>query len=82
VLGHESGSVDWSIQVSTSAEAVYKADTLDSGTWDESGGLQRTAWVHLRGKSAIIRLDNSNLIPWAMENIACIGRTLGRQRLL
>jgi len=82
VLGYNSGSVDWSIQVSTSAEKVYNADTLDSGTWDESGGVQRSVWPMLRGKAAIIRLDNSNLVPWAMEVVTCIGKTLGRQRLL
>jgi len=82
ILGYASGSIDWSLRAGKSAEATSKAGTIDSGTWDESEGVQRTVWPMVRGKSAIIRLDNSDLVPWAMENVSVLVTIAGPSRLL
>jgi len=81
-LGYTSGSVDWSVRVDRSAEAAFLSETFDSGTWDNTEGVQLTDRLKLRGMACIIRLDNSGLTPWSMEHISAILEKLAEQRLI
>jgi len=82
MLDVNSGSVDWSLKVGYSNQAAITATTLDSGTWDEDTGMQATNWPKVRGFAAILRLDNSGIAPWAMEQVTARIQMAGEQRIL
>lgn len=81
-LNYYSGSIDWSIRVGRTSQDALLADTIDSGTWDNEGGLQLTDRPRVRGESCIIRLENSDFRAWAMEDIAVLVEILDDQRML
>ena len=82
VLGYNSGSVDWSIQVDESVQKALLGITQDSGTWDNPLGVQFTDYPKIRGVAAFLRLDNSGVVNWALEKVTTKISTFDDQRLL
>jgi hypothetical protein len=82
ILDVNTGSVDWSLRTGVNDQAAILATTLDSGTWDETTGTQATNWPKVRGFAAILRLENSGIAPWAMEQVTARIQMASEQRML
>jgi hypothetical protein len=79
-LAKDSGSVNWALYVGDTAEIAKKSMAAASGTWN--GQLSYTQRPKLRGVSAYIRLTGASNVPWSVESMNMVRRSLGRRRKL
>jgi len=77
-LAENSGAVDWSVHVGSTAEEAKSAAAFASGTW--TAGLNFHDRMRARGHSCYVKLANNTTSAWAMERLSATRKDFGPQR--
>lgn len=67
VLDSSSGGVTWSVHTGETVQAAYVAAASDSGAW--AAGRNDYRYPRARGAAMFLKIANSGVRPWAIENI-------------
>jgi hypothetical protein len=82
------GTVTWTVKAAKNAQSLYNAQSgsvyTTTGTWTagtDGSSLSTKDRQRIRGGAAVVKLEETDGQPWAIESVLCAIQTAGKQRV-